>query len=158
MSKKINNPFRGQKGYKCFGCSPDNPIGLHMNFRLEGDEVICDWTPGELYQGWMNVLHGGIQATLMDEIASWWVMVKLQTAGVTSKMEVRLLKTAHMDQAPFRLVARLQEMNKNIALVKVELFDRNQQLCADSIMHYFTWPEHIARERMHYPGIEGFIK
>ncbi|MBK7175547.1 MAG: PaaI family thioesterase [Bacteroidales bacterium] len=158
MSKQINNPFRGKKGYNCFGCSPDNPIGLQMHFRIEDDIVTSDWTPGNHYQGWMNVLHGGIQATLMDEIASWLVMVKLKTAGVTSKMEVRLLKTAQMDHAPFRLVARLEEMNKNIALVKVELFDRDQQLCADALMHYFTWPEHIARERMHYPGIEGFIK
>jgi len=29
----------------------------------------------------------------MDEIASWYVFVKLQTAGVTSKMEVKLQGT-----------------------------------------------------------------
>ena len=27
--KKIINPWRNHEGYNCFGCSPDNPIGLH---------------------------------------------------------------------------------------------------------------------------------
>ena len=28
--KKIINPWRNHEGYNCFGCSPDNPIGLDM--------------------------------------------------------------------------------------------------------------------------------
>ena len=31
--KKIINPWRNHEGYNCFGCSPDNPIGLHVKFR-----------------------------------------------------------------------------------------------------------------------------
>ena len=30
--KKIINPWRNHEGYNCFGCSPDNPIGLHLEF------------------------------------------------------------------------------------------------------------------------------
>jgi acyl-coenzyme A thioesterase PaaI-like protein len=157
MSIPVKNPFAGKKGYNCFGCSPDNPIGLRLKFRVEDDLVLSEWSPGDNYQGWMNVLHGGIQATLMDEIAGWLVLVKLGTAGVTSKMEVRLLKTAHMNRSPFQLKAELKEQQGNIAIIKVELFDSHGQLCADSLMHYYTWPEKIAREKMHYPGTEYFF-
>jgi acyl-coenzyme A thioesterase PaaI-like protein len=157
MSVLIKNPFAGKKGYNCFGCSPDNPIGLRLNFQIEGDIVTCDWTPGTDYQGWMNVLHGGIQATLMDEIAGWLVMVKLGTAGVTSRMEVNLIKTAHMNRSPFHLKAELKEMKENIAIIRVELTDNNGQLCADSLMHYYTWPEKVARAKMHYPGLAKFL-
>jgi len=156
MSIPIKNPFSGKKGYNCFGCSPDNPIGLRLSFRLENDVVLSEWTPGENYQGWMNVLHGGIQATLMDEIAGWLVLVKVGTAGVTSKMEVRLLRTAHMNRSPFHLKAVLHEMQGNIAVIKVELSDNHGQLCADSLMYYFCYPEKVAREKMHYPGVEFF--
>ena len=31
--KKIINPWRNHEGYNCFGCSPDNSIGLHVKFR-----------------------------------------------------------------------------------------------------------------------------
>jgi len=153
----IKNPFHKLEGYNCFGCSPDNRMGLRMNFRIEGEEVLCDWTPEQQFQGWVGVLHGGIQATLMDEMASWLVFVKLKTAGVTSKMEVNLLKPVMMEKAPFRLKAVLTEMRRNIALIKVELFMNDGTLGAESMMHYFTYPQHIAHEKLYYPGIEHFL-
>lgn len=30
--KKIINPWKGLDGYMCFGCAPENPQGLHMEF------------------------------------------------------------------------------------------------------------------------------
>jgi len=153
----IKNPFHKLEGYNCFGCSPENELGLRMHFRIEGDEVLCDWEPEQHLQGWVGVLHGGIQATLMDEIASWYVFVKLQTAGVTSKMEVKLLKPVKMDKAPFRLCARLEEMKRNIAIIHVGLYMSDGTLGAESLMHYYTYPKEIAHEKLFYPGIEHFI-
>jgi acyl-coenzyme A thioesterase PaaI-like protein len=157
QSVPIKNPFHKLEGYNCFGCSPDNKLGLRMHFRMEGEEVLCDWEPEGHLQGWVGVLHGGIQATLMDEIASWFVFVKLKTAGVTSKMEVKLLKQVKMDKAPFRLRASLVEMRRNIAIIKVELFMNDGILGAESLMHYYTFPPAIAHEKLYYPGIEYFI-
>ncbi|MFA5971116.1 MAG: PaaI family thioesterase [Lentimicrobiaceae bacterium] len=157
VSVPIKNPFHKLEGYNCFGCAPDNKLGLHMTFRIEGDEVLSDWQPENHLQGWVGVLHGGIQATLMDEIAGWFVLVKLQTAGVTSQMEVKFLKPVKMDLAPFRLRARLQEMKRHIALIRVELYMSDGTLGAEALMHYHTYPEHIAREKLYYPGIEHFF-
>ena len=153
----IKNPFHKLEGYNCFGCSPDNQLGLRMNFRVAGDEVISDWQPQAHLQGWVGVLHGGIQATLMDEIASWYVFVKLQTAGVTSKMEVKLIKPVKMDKAPFKLVARLQEMQRNVAIIQVQLFMNDGILGAESLMHYYTYPQEIAKKKLFFPGIEEFL-
>ncbi|WP_337562739.1 hypothetical protein [Prevotellamassilia timonensis] len=78
--KKIINPYLGKKGYKCICCSPDNPIGLHLQFWEEGDEVLTKWSPSENYQGWVDTLHGGVIAMLMDEVAGWVVNRKLQNS------------------------------------------------------------------------------
>lgn len=145
------------ENYKCFGCDPNNPIGLKMQFRLEGETVVSEWTPDDNLQGWVGVLHGGIQATLMDEIASWWVFVNMKTSGVTSKMEVNLLKPVRMHRAPIILKAKLKEMIKNTAVIHVELFTNDGELCAESLMHYFTYPVEIAKRRLFYPGIEYFL-
>jgi len=153
----VRNPFHKLEGYNCFGCSPDNKLGLRMEFRIEGEEVLCDWQPENHLQGWVGVLHGGIQATLMDEIASWYVFVKLQTAGVTSRMEVNLLKPVKMDKAPFRLRAVLLGMKRNIAIIQVQLYMSDGVLGAESLMHYFTYPKNIANDKLFYPGIEHFI-
>jgi acyl-coenzyme A thioesterase PaaI-like protein len=157
MRKPVNNPFVGVEGYNCFGCSPHHTAGLHMQFEVDGDDVISTWEPRQQFQGWHNVLHGGIQATLMDEIASWWVFTHLNTSGVTSKMEVKLLKTVHTNKGALTLRASLHQMRRNIAVIYVQLFDSSGVVCADSYMHYYTFPEKMARERLWYPGIENFL-
>ena len=68
--KKIINPWRNHEGYNCFGCSPDNPIGLHMEFYEDGDYIVSTWHPEHNYQGWVDTMHGGILSTLIDEITN----------------------------------------------------------------------------------------
>ena len=87
--RKISNPFAGKEGYHCFGCAPENPIGIHMEFYEDGDDVVSFWKPTPDYQGWIDTLHGGIQGTMLDETAAWVVFRKLQAVGVTTKLEVR---------------------------------------------------------------------
>jgi hypothetical protein len=41
--KKIINPWKGNELYNCFGCCPDTPIGLRLNFVDEGDEIAAYW-------------------------------------------------------------------------------------------------------------------
>lgn len=44
----------------CFACGQENPIGLKLSFRREGETVKTEFTPGELHQGWPGVVHVGI--------------------------------------------------------------------------------------------------
>lgn len=154
--EKIMNPYVGREGYECFGCSPDNENGLQMQFKEEGEYLICDWEPRGFLQGYVNVLHGGIQATLMDEIASWLIQVKMKTAGVTSQLTVKYLKPVPVDKGSIRLRARLEGMKRNLADVTVELFGPEGVLSSEGTITYYTFPEKVARERFHYPGVEAF--
>ncbi|MCB9015393.1 MAG: PaaI family thioesterase [Lentimicrobiaceae bacterium] len=153
---KITNPFVKQPGYNCFGCSPDNKFGLKLSFVEEGEEVIAHWLPQPQFQGWNNTLHGGIQTTLLDEIASWLVFVKLNTSGVTSRMEVKLRKPVAMDQGALILKARLREMKRNIAVIDTWLYSHQMELLTEAVMYYYTFPADIAAEKFWYPGKEAF--
>lgn len=55
----------------CFGCGQDNPIGLKLSFRWDGQTTRTEFIPGELYQGWPGLLHGGITTCVLDEAASY---------------------------------------------------------------------------------------
>lgn len=156
--KKIINPFVKIPGYKCFGCSPDNPFGLKMEFFEQDDHVISTWIPEAHFSGYLDVLHGGVQSTLMDEIASWLVFVKLKTAGVTQKMEISYLKPALTSTGKFELKATLNNVNKRVAEVDVELADGNGQICATAKVYYFIYPEKIAKERLWFPGYDAFFE
>ncbi|GAB1405754.1 MAG: PaaI family thioesterase [Lentimicrobiaceae bacterium] len=156
MKRMLNNPFTSLEGYQCFGCAPDNPYGLKMQFVELPDGVMATWQPESHFEGWKNVLHGGIQATLMDEIASWLVFVKLHTSGVTSKMEVKLKKPVHINAGKITLKASLRAMQKNVAIIDTSITDSNATECATGVMHYFTYPEEVAREKLWFPGRDKF--
>ena len=53
-------------GNVCFGCGRNNHDGLKISSYWEGDEAICVWESQEKYQGWKDILNGGILATLID--------------------------------------------------------------------------------------------
>ena len=154
--RKIRNPFVGLAGYDCFGCNPGNPIGLKMNFIEEGDYVISEWAPSGHYQGYLNVLHGGIQATLMDEIASWTVYIKTRTAGVTSAIHSRFIKPVYVNKGNIRLTCRLVKQEKKKATLEVKLYDSGNNICSESVIDYFIYPEEVARRKLYFPGMENF--
>jgi acyl-coenzyme A thioesterase PaaI-like protein len=53
----------------CFGCSPHNDRGLQLEFVRTGPkEVECRYTAAAHFGGMPGVIHGGIQATILDEV------------------------------------------------------------------------------------------
>ncbi len=154
--KELRNPFVSLEGYNCFGCSPGNSIGLQMKFFEDGEEIVSHWEPKKQFQGYHTILHGGIQATLMDEIASWFVYVRLKSAGVTSKAEVRYIKPLYVDKGTLTIRASLLRMRRNLADISVKIYDHDGVLCAESVMVYFTVSPEKAKETLYYPGARKF--
>lgn len=139
--KKIINPWKNMEGYNCFGCSPDNEAGVRMEFYEDGDEIVSIWKPRPEYQGWLNTLHGGIQSVLLDEICGWVVFRKLQTGGVTSKMETRFRKSISTNDTHLVLRASLREQKRNIAVIEARLYNSMCELCTEATCTYFTFPQ-----------------
>lgn len=56
-------------GNRCFGCSPHNERGLRMVFWRTGpDTVECRYEAPAHLCGAPGVVHGGVQAALLDEV------------------------------------------------------------------------------------------
>jgi uncharacterized protein (TIGR00369 family) len=155
---KLKNPYARLPGYGCFGCSPTNPSGLQMEFYKEEDEIVCKWDPGEHFQGFHDILHGGIQATMMDEIASWVVFVMLDTAGVTYQLNTRFRKPVMISKGVITIRATLVRQQKRLAEIEARLYDGENMLCAESQANYFIMPRDKAVSDLHFPGREAFLK
>lgn len=53
----------------CFGCSPHNERGLKLEFVRTGPrEVECRYTCAPHFGGMPGVIHGGVQAAILDEV------------------------------------------------------------------------------------------
>lgn len=156
--KKLANPYKDLPGYNCFGCSPYNKLGLQMEFYEDGDYITCEWDPKQYMQGYINVLHGGIQSTMLDEIANWVVNVKVKTAGVTSKLDIKLLKPVYTNKGKLKARAKLIEMKRNIAVIEAELIDSDAVVTTKGTIYFFTYSEQMAKEKLQYPGHEAFYE
>lgn len=152
--KKIINPFIHLDGYHCFGCAPSNPFGVKLEFYEEGDDIVSHWHPSPHYQGWLNTLHGGIQSVLLDEICGWVVMRKLQTGGVTSKMETRYLHPVSTNSNRLTLRAHIKEQRRNLVLVEATLANDEGTVCTTALCTYFAFPPEKARTELHFCGCE----
>ncbi len=152
--KKIINPWNDKEGHNCFGCSKHNDSGVKMDFYEDGDEVVSVWKPQPQFQGWVNTLHGGIQAVLLDEICAWAILRKLQTTGVTSKMETRYMKSVSTDDCHLTLRASIQEIKRNIVIVEGRLYNEAGELCTKAVCTYFTFSQEKVREEMQFLGCD----
>ena len=152
--KKIINPWTGLKGYYCFGCSPENPMGVKMEFYEDGDEIVSFWKPKPEYQGWLDTLHGGIQAVLLDEICAWVIVRKLQTTGVTSKMETRYRKSISTNDTLLEIRASIQEQKRNIILVKATIYNSAKEICTEAVCTYFTFSKEKSQQEMFFTSCE----
>ncbi len=155
--EKLRNPYAKDERYSCFGCAPDNPEGLQLEFCEEGEYIKSTWKPRHALEGFINVLHGGIQATLLDEVASWVVFVKLGTAGVTSRMEVRYRRTVNVDKGEITVRGKLEEMKRNLAIISAQILDKDGRICAEARLEYYTFNKEKAQEKLLYPGKENFL-
>lgn len=156
--RKILNPYTQLEGYNCFGCSSKNELGLQLEFFDDGEYIISKWTPKKHLAGYGNVLHGGIQSTLLDEIASWAVYTKAKTAGVTASLNIKYKGTVYTDKGEITLRAKLIDINRRFATLQTELLDHNNKVCAEAEIRYFLFPPDVAKEKYHYPGIEAFYE
>jgi len=73
----------------CFACGPQNPHGLRLNnFQFDGTYYSVKWRPSRPYQGWVGIVHGGIVATLLDEVMTrllWEQGYNVATAEICIK-------------------------------------------------------------------------
>jgi uncharacterized protein (TIGR00369 family) len=150
--EKIANRINRDKDYHCFACDPNNPRGLKMEFWEDGDEVISDWNPEWYYDGWSGIMHGGIMATLADELGEWLIIAKLDTVGVTTELNIKYRKPLKTTQGKIQIRGKILRQIRNIVIVEVHIFDNDGNHCGEANIHYYTYPKSVAVEKFGYRG------
>ena len=103
---------------RCFACGPDNPIGLHIAFRLEGDECVGRFTAGEHHVGYDDTVHGGIIFAALDDVMANLLYLQGIKAH-TARCEVRYRRTLRVGET-VELRGRLETRRRRLATLKGE--------------------------------------
>ena len=73
----------------CFGCGRDNPIGLKLDMKLDGDRCVAYFTPKAEHESYGDRMHGGLTSTLLDEVMGDYVFRKAGKPAYTARLEIR---------------------------------------------------------------------
>jgi uncharacterized protein (TIGR00369 family) len=76
---------------RCFFCGEQNPRGFSLRFREENGWTVAETVVPWYLQGFAGVVHGGIVASLLDEVMSHSVK-HVGISAVTGTLRVKYLK------------------------------------------------------------------
>ena len=82
----------------CFACGGKNPLGIHLQFFADGERLCTRVTPKPHWQGFAEVVHGGLQATIMDDLMSNHLFRLEQAWVATAEISLRFRRPVPLDR------------------------------------------------------------
>ena len=120
---------------KCFVCGVENENGLGMRFYETEDSpprVHAEYTVPRKFQGYPNIVHGGIIAAMMDEVTARTVMRGDPLRFVvTAKLSIRYRKQV-LVETPLKLTGWVVEDKGRVVTVAGEMRGPDGQLLAEA--------------------------
>jgi acyl-coenzyme A thioesterase PaaI-like protein len=65
-----------------------NPVGLHLQYRIDGDRVVTDYTPGDRHMAFPGFAHGGLIIAVLDDAMGRCAAVRRRWV-VTARLDSR---------------------------------------------------------------------
>jgi hypothetical protein len=91
-----NPPLPNNYSGDCFACK--NPSGLNLKFWYLNGLVFTKYRIPSKYRGFQSLGHGGIIATLLDEVSAWTICANLKRLGVTQHFSLNYLKPIYINE------------------------------------------------------------
>lgn len=130
MEKALKQP----NSRMCFICGLENPVGLKLKiYQVEPGVIETTYTAPEYFQGYPGVLHGGIVASILDEISGRAHMGDPAAPRFmfTAKLEVKYRQNVPIGQ-PLRIVGKAGPSKGKSASGWAGIYDQQGNLLAEA--------------------------
>ena len=117
----------------CFICGLENPVGLQLKiYEVEQGTIETNYTAPEHYQSYPGILHGGIVATILDEISGRAHMGDPSQPRFmyTAKLEVKYRKNVPIGK-PLRILGKAGKSKGRMAESWAGIYDEAGSLLAE---------------------------
>lgn len=115
----------------CFGCGPDNPRGLRLEFLRDGDAVVSHTKLGLDYAGYRQFVHGGVIAAVLDEAMGWALLHIRGRYGVTKTLAVDYRRPVRV-ATPLTVRANVDAFGEEAAEVSAMIRDQRGRVLASA--------------------------
>ena len=134
------DPYTFGPDQLCFGCGPHNDEGLRLRFERDGDSIVTTFTPRPTQAGPPGVLHGGLQATIADEVAGWGLVGLKGRMGFTTSMHVRYMRPVRLG-IPIEARAKIVSEEGDIVTLRVTLRQDGKTGCRAKVSYALVTAE-----------------
>jgi uncharacterized protein (TIGR00369 family) len=125
--KEVPNHWGG----KCFGCSKTNTHSLGLRFWVSDQGCYTRCAVPDFLCGIDGLVHGGIIAFLLDEVAQWTMISRIGKMGLTREIAVRYLKPVPTNTEIIAEGKIANQKGKNVTLNSA-IRSKNGALLAES--------------------------
>jgi uncharacterized protein (TIGR00369 family) len=120
--------------HNCFACGRDNPIGLRLRIEIGNGMARTSWVADANHVGWSDKVHGGLLATVLDEVMAW-APSSFDSWAVTAEMSVRFRSPAAPGEE-LTAMGRVAERRRRIYDVAGEVRGADGRLVAEGRGRY----------------------
>jgi uncharacterized protein (TIGR00369 family) len=137
----------------CFVCGDRNQIGLKIAFFYDGEKAFAEFTPGRLYEGYHTVCHGGILASVLDEVMVKAVLAEGRVT-VTGRLEIRYRRPARTGEL-LRAEGRVTRRCSRLLEAAGSITDQRGRVICEATASYCEVRDERIRELMTNSGDDG---
>jgi uncharacterized protein (TIGR00369 family) len=114
----------------CIVCGRDNWQGLNLSSQVDPDTgvVTTTFTPSPNHIGFESIIHGGILATVADELMVWSAIWETAKACVAAELAVRFVQKAAVGR-PLGCTAKITRRRSRVIETAAGIYDGSQLIC-----------------------------
>ncbi|OLS12544.1 MAG: thioesterase [Promethearchaeota archaeon CR_4] len=132
-TREVPNNWPGN----CFACSPRNSMGLQMKMYYTPEGCGSRVVLRPEFCGFDGIAHGGIVATLLDEIATWVLMIERSQLFVTSKANMSYYRPVPVG-VPLIVEGRVTRTSRNQATTVSTIKNLDEVILAECESSWIT--------------------
>lgn len=122
--------------HSCFVCGESNSIGMNLRFTTDGRIVQTRFKPRAEHVGFKQVVHGGIIATLLDELMVWACAVQTKRFAYCAELTARFLAPLRPGEETIATGELVANRREKIFEAKAEIKDSAGKLLASATGKY----------------------
>ena len=128
----------------CFACGRNNPVGLYMRFQDNGEnEVYSHYTVDSRYQSYPGIVHGGILATMLDEVVLRVAMIGDPHHFMMSvKLQV-LYRLPVPVETPLKIIGRIVRLRGRLGRAEGKIYLPDDSVACEASMTLADIPDHL---------------
>lgn len=138
LGARVALPFDPVPEHLCFACSPRNDEGLKLAFHeAAGFDLACAWRPDPRLTNYPGMVHGGLAATVLDELLGQAIFRVTRHLPVSVEASVRWHKPLKVGEDTVA-AARIGASYERFYAASAWLFRADGKVAVEVSGRYYT--------------------